>query len=109
MQIFLCFYSNYIGVRVALTTERCLKGLPRSSNQQNNNSNTSQNFLPSSPSSSANSTTLSPTSIHRDPSQSPAPNRQQQNLGDLADFKVFFKFFGKLFFSVFSAGQDFIG
>uniref|UniRef100_A0A915MRI9 AMP-dependent synthetase/ligase domain-containing protein n=1 Tax=Meloidogyne javanica TaxID=6303 RepID=A0A915MRI9_MELJA len=81
------FLLGSCGVRVALTTERCLKGLPRSSNQQNNNSNTSQNFLPSSPSSSANSTTLSPTSIHRDPSQSPAPNRQQQNLGDLADFK----------------------
>uniref|UniRef100_A0A915MQ83 AMP-dependent synthetase/ligase domain-containing protein n=1 Tax=Meloidogyne javanica TaxID=6303 RepID=A0A915MQ83_MELJA len=81
------FLLGSCGVRVALTTERCLKGLPRSSNQQNNNNNTSQNFLPSSPSSSANSTTLSPTSIQRDPSQSPAPNRQQQNLGDLADFK----------------------
>nr|CAD2186582.1 unnamed protein product [Meloidogyne enterolobii] len=79
------FLLGSCGVRVALTTERCLKGLPRSSNQQNNN-NTSSNFFPSSPSSSANST-LSPTTTQRDPSQSPAPNRQQQNLGDLADFK----------------------
>lgn len=42
--------------------------------------------MPSSPSSSANST-LSP-STQRDSSQSPAQNRQQQNQHDLADFKV---------------------
>uniref|UniRef100_A0A1I8B4H9 AMP-dependent synthetase/ligase domain-containing protein n=1 Tax=Meloidogyne hapla TaxID=6305 RepID=A0A1I8B4H9_MELHA len=78
------FLLGSCGVRVALTTERCLKGLPRS-HQQNSNNTPQNNFLPSSPSSSANST-LSPTT-QRDPSQSPAQNRQQQNQADLADFK----------------------
>ena len=81
---------SLLGVRVALTSERCLKGLPRAAQQNASQSVTGL----SSPSNSSSSTAFSPSGNSSTPTssnsqgQSAANASPSSNSNELADFKV---------------------